>query len=45
MFLVNDKLVLRDKQLHKPWNYGARNARAFYVFRRFREFEIIIFRR
>ena len=20
------------KQLHEPWNYGARDARAFYVF-------------
>ena len=23
------------KQLHEPWNYGARDARAFYVFRSF----------
>ena len=33
------------KQFHKPWNYGARHARAFYVFRSFKEFEIIVFRR
>ena len=32
MFLVNEKLVWRDKKLHKPWNYGACDARAFYVF-------------
>ena len=35
--------VVQIKQLHEPWNYGARYARAFYVFRSFKEFEIIIF--
>ena len=33
------------KQFHEPWNYGACDTRAFYVFRRFKEFEIIICRR
>ena len=33
------------KQLYEHWNYGARDARAFYVFRSSLEFEIIIFRR
>ena len=27
------------KQLHEPLNYGTRDARAFYVFRSFKEFE------
>ena len=33
------------KLSHEPWNYGARDARAFYIFRSFNEFDIIIFRR
>ena len=33
------------KQFHEPWNYGARDASAFYVFCSFKEFKIIIFRR
>ena len=32
MFLVNDKLVGRDKTVTRALNYGARDARAFYVF-------------
>ena len=32
MFLVNDKLIWRDKKLNDAWNHGARDARAFYVF-------------
>ena len=33
------------KQFHEPWNYDARDVRAFYVFSSFKEFEIIIFKR
>ena len=33
------------KQFHEPWNYGARDARAFYIFHSFKEFKIIIFKR
>ena len=32
MFLVNDILVWGDKTVPRALNYGARDARAFYVF-------------
>ena len=35
MFLVNGKLVWRDKKLQEPWNYGTRAARAFCAFSQF----------
>ena len=35
MFLVNDRPVREVKQFHEPWNYAARDTRAFYVFRSF----------
>ena len=35
MFLVNDQLVWSDKKVTEHWNYGARDARAFYVFLQF----------
>ena len=46
MFLVNDRLVWRDKTVpralelwHTCFTYGARDARAFYVFAVFKNFK------
>ena len=33
MFLVHNNWFGEIKQFHEPWNYGARDEHALYVFR------------